>query len=76
MSEDQCPNCGEPGNPGHHWLSQPGVYEGYVCFGEDEGIDESHDFVPISSAYKPMGWLYRPIANDLCLCGTRKVDHG
>lgn len=33
MSAATCPNCGEPGNPGHHWLDQPGVYSGYVCEG-------------------------------------------
>lgn len=34
-----CPNCGEPGDPGYHWLEQPGVFSGYVCFGTDSGTD-------------------------------------
>ena len=30
--EDKCPNCDDPGHPGHHWLAEPGCY---VCFGRD-----------------------------------------
>lgn len=34
-----CPNCGEPGDPGHHWLAEA---EAYVCFGRDsEHLDEN-----------------------------------
>jgi hypothetical protein len=35
-----------------------------------------HDFVPIVSVYRPIGLLYRPIADDICVtCGLRKADH-
>lgn len=34
-----CPNCDEPGDPGHHWLAEA---EAYVCFGRDsEHLDEN-----------------------------------
>lgn len=32
---NQCPNCGEPGPPEHHYLTVPG-FQGYVCRGKDE----------------------------------------
>lgn len=28
MPEERCANCGDPGNPGHHWM----IGLGYVCF--------------------------------------------
>jgi hypothetical protein len=33
-----CPNCGAEGNEGQHWLSQPDLFEGYICFPNEQEL--------------------------------------
>ena len=43
---------------------------------EHGGEVVAHEFVPISSVYRPIGQLYRPMAATICVtCGQPKSEH-
>lgn len=40
------------------------------------GASETCEFRAIENEYKPMGWLYRQMAKDVCVrCGRRRHEH-